>query len=47
VQREVKHSEAIVAKYPEQIIIGIARDRYGKDKPNTLGWTARSACTRQ
>ena len=38
-QRQVDYSEAIVSKYPEQIVIGIARDRQGKHNPITLGWT--------
>jgi flavin reductase (DIM6/NTAB) family NADH-FMN oxidoreductase RutF len=38
-QRRVDYSEAITAKYPEQIVIAIARDRNGKHNPITLGWT--------
>ncbi|MHC4444649.1 MAG: flavin reductase family protein [Planctomycetota bacterium] len=37
--KQVSYSEAIVSKYPEQIVIGIARDSGGKDNPITLGWT--------
>ncbi|UCD30628.1 MAG: flavin reductase, partial [Planctomycetota bacterium] len=39
VQKQVEYSRAIVSKYPEQIVIGIARDRNGKHNPITLGWT--------
>jgi flavin reductase (DIM6/NTAB) family NADH-FMN oxidoreductase RutF len=38
-QREVRYSDAIVSKYPEQVVIAIARDAQGKDNPITLGWT--------
>lgn len=38
-QREVDYSEAIVTKYPEQIVVAIARDSKGKYNPITLGWT--------
>ena len=38
-QNAVPYSEAIGSKYPEQIVIGIARDAKGKCNPITLGWT--------
>jgi len=38
-QRQVECSRAIASKYPEQIVIGIARDPQGKHNPITLGWT--------
>ena len=38
-QQQVDYSRAIASKYPEQIVIGIARDRHGKHNPITLGWT--------
>ncbi len=38
-QKQVSYDEAIVSKYPEQIVIGIARDARGKCNPITLGWT--------
>ena len=38
-QKQVDYSRAIASKYPEQIVIGIARDRHGKHNPITLGWT--------
>ena len=38
-QRQVSYSEAIGNKYPEQIVIAIARDSKGKPNPITLGWT--------
>jgi len=38
-QRKVDYSQAINTKYPEQIVIAIARDANGKHNPITLGWT--------
>ena len=38
-QKEVPYSQAIVQKYPEQIVIAIAREPGGKCNPITLGWT--------
>ena len=38
-QNQVEYSRAISSKYPEQIVIGIARDPQGKHNPITLGWT--------
>jgi flavin reductase (DIM6/NTAB) family NADH-FMN oxidoreductase RutF len=38
-QKEVSYSEAILRKYPEQVVIAIARDKAGKANPVTLGWT--------
>ena len=38
-QREAGYSEAIDSKYPEQIVIAIAKDSKGKHNPITLGWT--------
>ncbi len=38
-QREVDYQEAIVTKYPEQVVVAIARDTAGKYNPITLGWT--------
>jgi len=38
-QKEVPYGEAIVLKYPEQIVIAIARGPAGKYNPITLGWT--------
>jgi flavin reductase (DIM6/NTAB) family NADH-FMN oxidoreductase RutF len=38
-QKQVEYSEAIKTKYPEQVVIAIARDRQGKANPVTLGWT--------
>ncbi len=35
----VPYSEAIVRKYPEQVVIALARDAGGKCNPITLGWT--------
>jgi len=38
-QKKVKYEEAIKTKYPEQVVIAIAKDRNGKANPITLGWT--------
>ena len=38
-QKQVSYSQAIVTKYPEQVVIAIAHDANGKYNPITLGWT--------
>jgi len=38
-QKQVEYPEAIKTKYPEQVVIAIAKDRHGKANPVTLGWT--------
>jgi flavin reductase (DIM6/NTAB) family NADH-FMN oxidoreductase RutF len=38
-QRKVPYRRAIDRKYPEQIVIAIAKDRHGKCNPITLGWS--------
>ena len=38
-QKQVEYTEAIKTKYPEQIVIAVARDKNGKANPITLGWT--------
>lgn len=38
-QKQVEYSDAIKTKYPEQVVIAIARDKNGKANPVTLGWT--------
>ncbi len=38
-QKQVEYSDAIKTKYPEQLVIAIARDKDGKANPVTLGWT--------
>jgi flavin reductase (DIM6/NTAB) family NADH-FMN oxidoreductase RutF len=38
-QKQVEYSDAIKTKYPEQLVIAIAKDRNGKANPVTLGWT--------
>ena len=38
-QNAVPYSQAVAAKFPEQIVIGIAREPSGKCNPITLGWT--------
>ena len=38
-QKEVEYSQAFKTKYPEQVVIAIAKDKNGKANPVTLGWT--------
>jgi flavin reductase (DIM6/NTAB) family NADH-FMN oxidoreductase RutF len=38
-QKEAEYSDAIKTKYPEQVVIAIAKDKNGKANPVTLGWT--------
>lgn len=38
-QKQVEYSEAIKTKYPEQVVIAIAKDAAGRANPITLGWT--------
>jgi len=38
-QKQVEYKEAIGTKYPEQVVIAIAKDKAGKANPVTLGWT--------
>src|SRR5512137_703749 len=38
-QKPVEFAEAVKTKYPEQVVIVIARDKRGKANPITLGWT--------
>jgi len=38
-QKQVKYNQAIKTKYPEQVVIAIAKDRNGKANPITLGWS--------
>ena len=38
-QKKVEYSDAIKTKYPEQVVIVIAKDQKGKANPVTLGWT--------
>jgi len=38
-QKQAEFGEAIKTKYPEQVVIAIARDKNGKANPITLGWT--------
>ena len=38
-QKQVEYSDAIKTKYPEQVVIAIAKDAAGKANPVTLGWT--------
>ena len=38
-QKQVEYEEAVKTKYPEQVVIAIAKDKNGKANPITLGWT--------
>jgi len=38
-QKQVSFDKAIKTKYPEQIVIIVAKDKKGKANPVTLGWT--------
>ncbi len=38
-QKQVNFEQAIKNKYPEQVVITIAKDKDGKANPVTLGWT--------
>jgi flavin reductase (DIM6/NTAB) family NADH-FMN oxidoreductase RutF len=38
-QIETPFNEAIVKKYPEQVVIVLAKERSGRVNPITLGWT--------
>jgi flavin reductase (DIM6/NTAB) family NADH-FMN oxidoreductase RutF len=38
-QKQVEYAEAVKTKYPEQVVIAVAKDRNGKANPVTLGWT--------
>ncbi|HIJ52601.1 MAG TPA: flavin reductase family protein [Planctomycetes bacterium] len=38
-QKQAEYTEAIKTKYPEQVVIAIAKDKAGRANPVTLGWT--------
>ena len=38
-QKQVEYQDAIKTKYPEQVVIAIAKDKAGRANPVTLGWT--------
>ncbi len=38
-QKQTEYSDAIKTKYPEQVVIAIAKDKAGRANPITLGWT--------
>jgi flavin reductase (DIM6/NTAB) family NADH-FMN oxidoreductase RutF len=38
-QKQVEYAQAVRTKYPEQVVVAIARDKNGKANPVTLGWT--------
>jgi flavin reductase (DIM6/NTAB) family NADH-FMN oxidoreductase RutF len=38
-QVQTEYEKAIKTKYPEQVVVAIARDEHGKANPVTLGWT--------
>jgi len=44
-QKQVDYSEAVKTKYPEQVVIAIAKDRNGKANPITLSWAMFASYT--
>ena len=38
-QKQISYEDAIKTKYPEQVVIAIAKDTAGRANPITLGWT--------
>ncbi len=38
-QKQTEYSDAVKTKYPEQVVIAIAKDKAGRANPVTLGWT--------
>jgi flavin reductase (DIM6/NTAB) family NADH-FMN oxidoreductase RutF len=42
-QKQVSFEKAVKTKYPEQVVIAIAKDKAGKANPVTLGWTMISS----
>jgi flavin reductase (DIM6/NTAB) family NADH-FMN oxidoreductase RutF len=38
-QKQVEYEQAVKTKYPEQVVITVAKDKTGKANPITLGWT--------
>jgi flavin reductase (DIM6/NTAB) family NADH-FMN oxidoreductase RutF len=44
-QKQVKYEQALKTKYPEQVVIVIAKDKNGKANPVTLGWTMLTSGT--
>ena len=38
-QKQAEYAEVIKTKYPEQLVIAIAKDKDGRPNPITLGWT--------
>lgn len=38
-QKQAKYEEAIKTKYPEAIVLAIAKDENGKANPVTIGWS--------
>ncbi len=38
-QKQTDYEQAIKTKYPEQVVIAIAKDKNGRANPVTLGWT--------
>ncbi len=38
-QKQAEFQDAIKTKYPEQVVIAIAKDKAGRANPVTLGWT--------
>ena len=42
-QKEVSYTVAITAQFPQELVIGIAKDPQGKYNPIALGWMTRTS----
>jgi len=38
-QKQTEYEQAVRTKYPEQVVIAVAKDKAGRANPVTLGWT--------
>ena len=38
-QKKTDYEKAVKTRYPEQVVIAIAKDKNGRPNPLTLGWT--------
>jgi hypothetical protein len=46
-QKQVSFEKDVKTKYPEQIVIIVAKDKNGKANPVTMGWTLDDDCRTQ
>ncbi len=44
-QKQTDYADAVKTKYPEQIVIAVAKDKTGRANPITLGWTMLASGT--